>query len=1275
MMDKKSANGFSSKAGEGVPRKQLPYSVETPYGFHLDLDFLKYVDDIEKGNTIKRVHIHRRIKGPKFSTLPRNFSLPGHGVRPAPKDKDTWTATSTLGPKPKSRVTEVQQIFDFRPSDGGSMQGSGYVTNKPRDEVNVGTKGLEERPLGLQSRPNLLRASSMPITVQHRKGSDSSSPDRVLGTPENGSSENVFRASPDLAERRSLPQDRTGLHQQITVALKRVRELEEQVKTIPELKAQICSLREERERLLLELQAQAQAQASSLSTTFARADSVTRLEDDRPSEGSAVVGQLKRSVETSSRAPVEENEGLSKSTLSQMDRKSQPSNLALGEAGDFPGCKTQPSEKTEQQKAGLEHTGDKLPQDLTAQQLYSPQMTVEETKVGSSVPGGQSSKEEELKAHQNSSDADLSSLQQVQHKLTMLDAKLTQASQELERTQDLLKDQIEVNKQKDVRILHLSEGVQVEVCTTQPRSTARRASMDRATAMESVGFANQETETVSPGTVDQGTDTDRICIEVCIPSIMVGSIHPHAEMEIVDVEAEALPPARQRANSVDRGTETERVDTQDQMTETPVADRVNQVTETDEGPAMTNHPMRPRASSVERGTETERVDTVDRLTETVAAPRTDQQTETETQQDRRQNSNPVRNIEERAIVVRDVVVTESGESGNDGITDLVCVATGDLISVSASVVTENVVSLIPDDETKDGQASDSAAIAIRDTKLSLTLQTDLETSEMTSRTVTAVEKVEDALKALEQTETATDLLDAATTVTEGASVIVTDNSGVSTVIPVRPQRGRTPTTEQSFQLQLQAPPVRPHRGSSETLPQQAKPHPIPTPAQPQAEEKALLALQTQASAQPVSATSSENQNLPKTSSEPQPSPQIQAEVQPRPRKSSVATNDGQSQPKPKAHKKVPSPGSCEAHSPPHSQASASRRDSKEPQPSRRRSTESPQPQAQAHPASRGSSEAHKGQPSGPRRGSEKEASRRGSSETHTVRRGSSEAAQRRGSSDAQALRRGSTEAQALRRESSEAQSSRRGSGESPTSPAALGQVVTRLTGLLGEQWAQLGSGGAGAQQAATSQQEGPSTQKQSTGKRVVPAKGVAAKPVGKAASAPAAAVAVGKPAGKAGPSKMSSIQSQLVSSLSVLSAFYSPAQKAAAANKQQQQAKRSSGGAKKNLKFVGVNGGYESTSSEEGQVDQGFVDACIYVKDRMGEVSSPDKEMRQVLLVLYQEWFRVSSQRSSEADTVRRYLRQVSRTTPTLLPYVVNLTDGNGNTALHYSVSHSNFPV
>ncbi|TNN35251.1 KN motif and ankyrin repeat domain-containing protein 4 [Liparis tanakae] len=487
MMDKKSANGFQTKVSEaGIQRKQLPYSVETPYGFHLDLDFLKYVDDIEKGNTIKRVHIQRRVKGPaKFSTLPRNFSLPGHGARPIPKEKDsTWSGTSTLGPKPKSRVAEVQQIFDFRASETGTSsqigrgttgQRAGYVSAKPRGEVGVGAEDGEEKIGGFQSRPNLLRASSMPVTLQQRKSSDSNSPDRIVGTPESGSTENIFRASPDITERRCVPQDRTGLHQQITVALKRVRELEEQVKTIPELKAQISSLREEREKLNL------------------------------------------------------------------------------------------------------------------------------------------------------------------QDKLMVLEAKLTQASQDLDRTTSLLKEQIDENKEKEERILQLSDGVKVEACTPDGQNRPRRESIDTGTETEKVDFANQETETEALGKVDQGTDTARICIEVFVPTAGTEDIDEGIETNAVDTneqliemeeEAAAVSPPRPRADSVERGTATERIATQDQTTETPGAERVNQVTET-EGETLTDHPQRPRASSVDRGTETEKVNTVDRVTETVEAERADRQTETE----------------------------------------------------------------------------------------------------------------------------------------------------------------------------------------------------------------------------------------------------------------------------------------------------------------------------------------------------------------------------------------------------------------------------------------------------------------------------------------------------------------------------------------------------------------------------------------------------------------------------------------------------------------------
>uniref|UniRef100_A0A4W6FPI7 KN motif and ankyrin repeat domains 4 n=1 Tax=Lates calcarifer TaxID=8187 RepID=A0A4W6FPI7_LATCA len=645
-MDKKSANGFQTKASEGgVQRKQLPYSVETPYGFHLDLDFLKYVDDIEKGNTIKRVHIQRRVKGPpKFSTLPRNFSLPGHGARPASKEKDsTWSGTSTLGPKPKSRVTEVQQIFDFRASEGGTSsqssrgttsQGSGYISAKPRDEVGAGARGIEEKTVGIQSRPNLLRASSMPITLQQRKGSDSSSPDRTLGTPENGSTENMFRASPDITERRCVPQDRAGLHQQITVALKRVRELEEQVKTIPELKAQICSLREEREQLLLQLQARAQADISTSPSTIAPSSDAgmrTQLPGHRPSEG------LNLALTTQ---PIGVTE---KSRVLQKERRSSSAHGKMGGlSAQESERQTQPSEKSDKQKetlqSPLEHAVQKLSQDIAGQELTPLKVAIK----GAGTSGIQDGNAEKARKCEEPD-----SMQVLQEKLMILEAKLTQASQELERTNSLLKEQIEENKVKEERILQLSEGMRVEVCTTEGHNRSRRESIDTGTETERVDFANQETETESPGTVDQGTDTDRICIEVCVPAARAGSIDQvteikvHAYDQVTEIEEEvtAVSPPRPRANSMERGTVTERIATQDQMTETPVAERVNQVTET-EGETVTDHPQRPRTSSADRGTETERVDTVDRVTETEAAHRTDQQTETEIE--RRQDNNPAR---------------------------------------------------------------------------------------------------------------------------------------------------------------------------------------------------------------------------------------------------------------------------------------------------------------------------------------------------------------------------------------------------------------------------------------------------------------------------------------------------------------------------------------------------------------------------------------------------------------------------------------------------------
>uniref|UniRef100_A0A4W5P9Y6 KN motif and ankyrin repeat domains 4 n=1 Tax=Hucho hucho TaxID=62062 RepID=A0A4W5P9Y6_9TELE len=1191
-MDKKSANGYPRSGGEsggGGQRKQLPYSVETPYGFHLDLDFLKYVDDIEKGNTIKRVHIQRKARGPpKFSTLPRNFSLLGHGARPTPKD--TWSSTSTLGPKPRGRITDVQQILDFRPSDGGHspsgghsqnsrVQGSSLASARPREEAGAGPWVSGEQPLG---RPNLLRTSSMPVSIPHRKASESGD-ERT----ENGSSENVVRA---------VPQDRSGLHQQITAALKRVRELEDMVRTIPELKSQICSLRVEREQLILRLQVQTKPQPPA----HPQSASPSPTPSTDPGPASQPPGAEAAVDPGRAESTVSETE-MQQESLKSTAQEEEPDRLL---AAQEPERQAQTSEGPDRQTAFANpfvHTEEK--QTEQSENVAMPKAPEPlDSRVFVQVIEGVSVSGEE----------DLLSIEQLQTKLVALEAKLSQAGEDLERTNSRLKQQVEENRMKEERILQLSVGgIGGAEEVSRERQTSRRTSVDQQTETERVGSVSQETETERADMVEKGTDTERIVI--CLTRESAGSVEQGTETErfdtqdqVTETEMVVVCPVRPRANSVDQGTETERVDTVDQVTETPPGDSLDQVTETETQTAVSVdqttetaperpvrpvrhransgdqgtetqtvdtvnqvtvtetqtgvsvdqvtetqtqtapvHPVRParhRANSVDQGTETERVGTVDQVTETVVAQSAYQQTETE--RDRVETSNnPHREIEiESAAIVSAAIesavteiveaervvsrsVVKDGDITESAVSFVVIESVGKENGVTANVVTENVVT----ENVVTGGMVKKQVVVVEETVVEEIILTESVVTQSKTTESTVTENL------------ATESEVVKTTVTEST---VTESAVIESPAPESPEVAPTPSSSQT------------QMGQKES-----------EQAQPQSQD------------------------------------------------------------------------SCRGSNPVLTQA--------------------------------------------PRQGSN----------------------------------------------------------------PALGQVVTRLTGLINEQWAQLGSS-----------QDKPDKQETTSPSAQKPAEGQGMPAAGKPLA--------GKATGKSGLSKMSSIQSQLVSSLSALSAFYSPGQKAAASKQQglksimkkndaaDKQGNR--GGAKKNLKFVGVNGGYETTSSEEesseeekgeveeeevdssepeeeqekeegagaaqGQgeatateeeaqgagaqsgeteghedsqdpensqalleeqpaaaagetIDKGFMEACHYIKDRMAEVVAPDKEMRQHLMVLYQEWFRVSSQKDSLADTVTLYLREVGIATPTLLRYIVNLADGNGNTALHYSVSLSNFPV
>uniref|UniRef100_A0A8C3XA90 KN motif and ankyrin repeat domains 4 n=1 Tax=Cyanoderma ruficeps TaxID=181631 RepID=A0A8C3XA90_9PASS len=200
--------------GDREQPRSLPYSLETPYGFHLDLDFLKYVDDIEKGNTIRRVHIHRRAKQPKFSTLPRNFSLPENGSRgcSTASPSKSWTSTCSF-PQRKASLGE-EPPRNLLPAEAAAEEPSyrrKALLAETRRQAELGWPQD-----ALRARPQLLRASSMPDALP--PGHSPPAGPSPLRTPpqhchEQGGSENTSRASSDssaLTPPREMSSERDG---------------------------------------------------------------------------------------------------------------------------------------------------------------------------------------------------------------------------------------------------------------------------------------------------------------------------------------------------------------------------------------------------------------------------------------------------------------------------------------------------------------------------------------------------------------------------------------------------------------------------------------------------------------------------------------------------------------------------------------------------------------------------------------------------------------------------------------------------------------------------------------------------------------------------------------------------------------------------------------------------------------------------------------------------------------------------------------------------------
>ncbi|XP_035851940.1 KN motif and ankyrin repeat domain-containing protein 1a isoform X1 [Sander lucioperca] len=302
-------NGNGPERGQRCPSTEdekdsvVPYYVETPYGYQLDLDFLKYVDDIERGNTIKKLSIQRKPKVAKPLAVPRGST--GGGSTQA-----EWTSTDSLSSS-NSDDKQSPVFFNSRPQVAVPLtptlsrsscevpQQQSYlsITEQklllpppsprfaPRHNPQV-EKTLMETRLRLEQERLLMQAHSDPPMPRRRlasfggMGSSSSlssysssmapsqiSPSTHHPLPINGHLPNgeynhyyppsmgsSIRHSPMSSGMATPVTNVSPLHlqqirEQMVVALKKLKELEEQVKTIPILQVKIAVLQEEKRQL------------------------------------------------------------------------------------------------------------------------------------------------------------------------------------------------------------------------------------------------------------------------------------------------------------------------------------------------------------------------------------------------------------------------------------------------------------------------------------------------------------------------------------------------------------------------------------------------------------------------------------------------------------------------------------------------------------------------------------------------------------------------------------------------------------------------------------------------------------------------------------------------------------------------------------------------------------------------------------------------------------------------------------------------------------------
>lgn len=212
--------------------------METPYGYRLDLDFLKYVNDIEKGNTIKKVAVQRR---PRYGSLPRGYGYAG----------SWWTSTESLCSN--ASIDSRHSSYSYCAPGYHTAQRPSFSAARVEKTLLDARRKLEEEKEG--RRYSNLGSMNSSVAGSNTSLSSAHSFNRAHGGGGGGGSFTPINSG------LSTPVTPTPAHlqhvrEQMAAALRKIRELEEQVKTIPVLQVKISVLQEEKRQLSVQLKSQ-----------------------------------------------------------------------------------------------------------------------------------------------------------------------------------------------------------------------------------------------------------------------------------------------------------------------------------------------------------------------------------------------------------------------------------------------------------------------------------------------------------------------------------------------------------------------------------------------------------------------------------------------------------------------------------------------------------------------------------------------------------------------------------------------------------------------------------------------------------------------------------------------------------------------------------------------------------------------------------------------------------------------------------------------------------